>query len=178
MNKILTAVLAATMLMPSTVLASSIRPGSTPIKARYKGPTCGEQFKEPCDVEIDETGVKGPEGHIVKVLQWSTKEGDFNEAGGNVVGAAGASVGAAAGMSTCLFMGPFCLIAAPAIMQTGMGAGAGFGGKGGVFFTVVGDDADGNRIIQKFKYNTRKEVDIASEKLLNTTKLVEGELRA
>ena len=59
-----------------------------------------------------------------------------------------------------------------------MGAGAGFGGKGGVFFTVVGDDADGNRIIQKFKYNTRKEVDIASEKLLNTTKLVEGELRA
>ena len=99
MNKILTAVLAATMLMPSTVLESSIRPGSTPIKARYKGPTCGEQFKEPCDVEIDETGVKGPEGHIVKVLQWSTKEGDFNVAGGIVGGAAGAAIRRTTGLT-------------------------------------------------------------------------------
>ena len=42
-------------------------------------------------------------------------------------GVAGAGVGAAAGMTTCMFMGPFCLIAAPAIMQTGMGVGGGVG---------------------------------------------------
>ena len=132
MRKILTAVIAATMLVPSTVLASSIRPGARPPTYKPKAPKClvlvddGEFVEEKwenCEVVIDETGVIGPEGHITDVVQWTTEEKEFNVAGGIVGGAAGAGVGFAAGLGSCAFLGPFCLITAPAIMNTGMGVG-------------------------------------------------------
>ena len=183
MKKLLLAAMTASMLMPSMVLASSIRPGSTGIpKTRtIKTPLCkneSEKYKDKCDIVIDETGVTGPQGHITNVVQWTTSEQDFNVAGAVVGGAAGAGVGFAAGLGTCMFMGPFCLITAPAVMQTGMGVGGGLGAKGtGKFFTIVGDDAQGNRIIQDFKITTTKGVKEKSELLLRTTGLAEGETR-
>ena len=182
MKNLLTAVIAATMLLPTGALASSIRPGSTGIpKTRIKTPLCKnetEKFKEKCDIVIDENGVIGPEGHITNVVQWQTSEQDFNVAGAVVGGAAGAGVGFAAGLGTCMFLGPFCLITAPAVMQTGMGVGGGYGAKGvGRFFTVIGDDDKGNRIIQEFKMSTSKGVKEKSKLLLSTTGLAEGELR-
>ena len=189
MKKLLLAAMTASMLMPSMVLASSIRPGSPSPRTTYKGskgPSClvlvddGEYVEEKwkkCEVVIDETGVKASEGHITNVVQWTTEEKDFNVAGGIVGGAAGAGVGFAAGLGSCMFMGPFCLITAPAIMNTGMGVGGGLGAKGtGKFFTIIGDDAQGNRIIQEIYYSTGKAARKASKDLLNTTKLVEGEL--
>ena len=131
MKKILTAVIAATMLVPSMTLASSIRPGSVP-RPRSKTPLCldaEDKFTEKCEIVIDETGVTGPVGHITDVVKWSTTEKEFNVAGGIVGGFAGAGVGAAAGMTTCMFMGPFCLITAPALMNTGGMVGGGVGGK-------------------------------------------------
>ena len=63
-------------------------------------------------------------------------------------------------------------------MNTGGGVGAGAGGKGsGKFFTVVGDDAQGQRLIQEIYYPTGKAARKASKDLLYTTKLVEGETR-
>ena len=63
-------------------------------------------------------------------------------------------------------------------MNTGGGVGAGAGGKGtGKFFTVVGDDTQGQRLIQEIYYSTGKAARKASKDLLNTTKLVEGETR-
>ena len=174
----------ASMLIPSTVLASSIRPGfpGIPKAKTIKTPLCkneSEKYKEKCDIVIDETGVTGPQGHITNVVQWTTAEQDFNVAGAVVGGAAGAGVGFAAGLGTCMFMGPFCLITAPAVMQTGMGVGGGLGAKGtGKFFTVIGDDKDGNRIIQDFKITTTKGVKEKSELLLRTTGLAEGELKS
>ena len=175
----------ALMLVPSMTLANSIRPGSKPT-VRPKGPSClllvddGEYVEEKwenCEVVIDETGVTLPIGKIFKVVQWTTEEKDFNVAGGIVGGAAGAGVGFAAGLGSCAFLGPFCLITAPAIMNTGMGIGGAAGGKGtGKFFTIVGDDAEGNRLIQEIYYPTGKAARKASKELLNTTKLVEGEL--
>jgi len=179
MKKIL-AVMTALMLVPSTVLASSIRPGSRPTTSyKPKAPKCLVEEKwQPCEVVIDETGVIGSEGHITNVVQWSTEEKDFNIAGGIVGGAAGAGVGFAAGLGSCAFLGPFCLITAPAIMNTGMGVGGAAGGKGtGKFFTIVGDDKYGNRLIQEIYYSTGKGVRAASKLLLKTTGLVEGELR-
>ena len=180
MKKILTAVIAATMLVPSMTLASSIRPGSVP-RPRTKTPLCldeEEKFTEKCEIVIDETGVKGPVGHITDVVKWSTTEKEFNVAGGIVGGVAGAGVGAAAGMTTCMFMGPFCLIAAPAIMQTGMGVGGGVGGKGvGKYFTVIGDDKDGNRIVLEFKHTKGRSVKKTAKSLLKTTGLAQGELK-
>ena len=180
MKKLLTAVIAATMLLPTGVLASSIRPGSKKIHVKLRSPSCLIEEKwEQCKVTIDDTGVTHPIGKITNVVQWTTKEKDFNVAGGIVGGAAGAGVGFAAGLGSCMFMGPFCLITAPAVMQTGMGVGGGLGAKGtGKFFTVIGDDKDGNRIIQDFKITTSKGVKEKSQLLLRTTGLAEGELKS
>ena len=169
----------ALMLVPSTTLASSIRPGSNIKRPAPKGPVCLVEEKwEKCEVVIDETGVTLPIGKIVNVVQWTTEEKEFNVAGGIVGGAAGATVGFAAGLGSCAFLGPFCLITAPAIMNTGMMVGGGAGGKGtGKFFTVIGDDAQGQRLIQEIYYRTGKSARKASKDLLNTTKLVEGETK-
>ena len=70
------------------------------------------------------------------------------------------------------------MITAPAMMQTGMGVGGTAGGKGtGRFFTIIGDSAEGDRIIQEIHYKTNKAVKTASKQLLNTTKLAEGETK-
>ena len=193
MKKLLTSLIAASLLLPTTTLASSTRPGSRVThgslnsSARTKGPTClvlvddGEIVEEKwkkCEVVIDETGVTHPIGKIVNVVQWTTEKKEFNVAGGIVGGAAGATVGFAAGLGTCVFAGPFCLITAPALMNAGGGVGAGAGGQGtGKFFTVVGDDINGRRLIQEFYYSSGRTVKKAQKKLLKTTKLAEGEVR-
>ena len=173
------AVLTALMLLPSTVLASSIRPGARPPTYKPKAPTCLMEEKwENCEVIIDDTGVTHPIGKITNVVQWTTEEKEFNVAGGIVGGAAGAGVGFAAGLGSCAVLGPFCLITAPEIMNTGMTVGGAAGGKGlGRYFTIVGDDAQGQRLIQDIYYPTGKSARKATKDLLNTTKLVEGETR-
>ena len=172
--------MAAMMLVPSTTLASSIRPGSRPPTHKPKAPTCLIEEKwKPCLIVIDETGVTFYGiGKITNVVQWTTEEKEFNVAGGIVGGAAGATVGFAAGLGTCVFAGPFCLITAPALMNAGGGVGAGAGGQGtGKFFTVVGDDINGRRLIQEFYYSSGRTVKKAQKKLLKTTQLAEGEVR-
>ena len=70
------------------------------------------------------------------------------------------------------------MITAPALMNAGGGVGAGAGGQGtGKFFTVVGDDINGRRLIQEFYLKSGKAVKIESKKLLKTTGLAEGEVR-
>ena len=188
MKKILTSLIAATMLVPSGVLASSIRPGSRVTHQSLNSGSSSrsktlclnekEKFAEKCEVTIDETGVQGPVGHITNVVQWTTEEKDFNYGGALVGGAAGASAGFAAGLGSCMVLGPFCLITAPTLMGAGMGGGAELGGKGtGRFFTVVGDDAQGNRLIQEFYITSGKAVRIESKKLLKATGLAEGEVK-
>ena len=179
MKKLFASLMMATMLVPTGALASSIRPGSRPPTHKPKAPKCLVEEKwQPCEVTIDETGVKASEGHITNVVQWTTEEKDFNIAGGIVGGAAGAGVGFAAGLGSCAFLGPFCLITAPAIMNGGAMVGGAAGGVGtGKFFTIVGDDAEGNRLIQEVYYTTGKGVRAASKLLLKTTGLAEGEVR-
>ena len=112
------------------------------------------------------------------MVKWSTSEKEFNTAGAIAGGVAGGGVGFAAGLGTCLFAGPLCLITAPAMMSTGIGVGGGAGGVGtGRFFTVVGDDDQGNRLIQEFYLKSGKAVRKESKKLLKTTGLVDGELK-
>ena len=176
----------ATMLVPTGALASSTRPGSRVThkslnsNPRTRGPSCLVEEKwKPCLVVIDETGVTFYGiGKITKVVQWTTEEKEFNVAGGIVGGAAGATVGFAAGLGSCAFLGPFCLITAPAIMNGGAMVGGSAGGVGtGKFFTVVGDDAQGNRLIQEFYITSGKAVRKESKKLLKTTGLAEGEVK-
>ena len=183
MKKLFASLMMATMLVPTGALASSIRPGSRPPKpSAPRSPRCmdeEEKFTEKCEITVDETGVKAQDWHITNVVQWSTDEKPFNIAGGIVGGAAGAGVGFAAGLGSCAIIGPFCLLTAPAIMQTGAGVGAGAGGSSrGKFFTVVGDDAQGNRLIKEFWIPSGKKVKELSKELLMKTKLVEGELQS
>ena len=179
MKRIL-ATITTLMLVPSTVLASSIGQGSLP-KPRVKTPLCldeKEKFKEKCEIVIDETGVKGPEGHITNVVQWIKEEKEFSYGGAVAGGVAGAGVGMAAGLGSCMIVGPLCLFTAPAIMTSGATGGAGIGGKGtGKFFTVIGDDKDGNRLIQEFYITSGKSVRKISRNLLLKTGLAEGEVR-
>ena len=171
--------IAALMLLPTTTLASSIRPGSKPKPRAPKAPTCLIEEKwEKCEVTIDETGVSHPIGKITNVVQWTTDAKPFSTGGAIVGGAVGTGVGFAAGLGSCFIAGPFCLITAPAIMSTGTDVGVGAGGRGtGRFFTVVGDDEDGNRLIQEFFIKSGKTVRKESKQLLKTTGLAEGEVR-
>ena len=178
--------MAAAMLVPSMTLASSIRPGSRVThdslnSGRRSKSLClneKEKFVERCEVTIDETGVKGPAGHITNVVQWTKDQKEFSYGGAAAGAIAGGGVGMAAGLGSCMIVGPLCLFTAPAIMTGGMTGGAGLGGTGtGKYFTIVGDDAKGNRLIQEVYYSTGKGVRAASKLLLKTTGLVEGKLR-
>ena len=186
MKKIFVPLMAAAMLVPSMTLASSIRPGSRVThdslnSGRRSKSLClneKEKFVERCEVTIDETGVKGPAGHITNVVQWIKEEKEFSYGGAVAGGVAGAGVGMAAGLGSCMIVGPLCLFTAPAIMTGGMTGGAGIGGTGtGKYFTIVGDDKDGNRLIQEVYFRTGKAVRKASRDLLTTTGLAEGEVR-
>ena len=182
MKKILTAVIAASMLMPSMVLASGPRKMGVGgnLSSKTKSPKClvDEKWKR-CNITIDESGVKGPEGHITNVVQWTTDEKSFNT-GGAIGGAiAGGAAGVGVGLGSCLIFGPLCIITAPAIMSGGVTGGATVGGKPqGKYFTVIGDADNGDRIIQEFYYGSLKTVKKASRNLLKTSKLAEGELRS
>ena len=102
------AALTALMLVPTTTLASSIRPGtrvthgSLNSKVKSRAPLCKdaeEKFTQECEITIDETGVKGPVGHITNVVQWKTEEQNFSVGGaavGAVAGGAGDSDGGGA----------------------------------------------------------------------------------
>ena len=177
MKKILV-VMTALMLVPSMTLASSIRPGSN-IKPRTRGPKCIVEEKwKPCKITIDDTGVKGPEGHITNVVQWTTDEKAFNMGGAAAGAIAGGTAGVGIGLGSCLVFGPLCIITAPAIMSGGVTGGATVGGKPqGKYFTVIGDADNGDRIIQEFYYGSLKTVKKATRNLLTTTKLAEGEVR-
>ena len=107
--------MAATMLVPSVTLASSIRPGSRVTHqslnagspSRSKSPLClseKERFTEKCDIVIDETGVTGPVGHITNVVQWIKEEKEFSYGGAVAGGVAGAGVGMAAGLGSCMIV--------------------------------------------------------------------------
>jgi len=181
------AALTALMLVPTTTLASSIRPGSRVThgslnsKVKSRTPLCKdaeEKFTQECEITIDETGVKGPVGHITNVVQWKTEEQDFSVGGAAVGAVAGGGAGMLVGLGSCAFTGPLCLFTAPAIMSGGVTAGAGAGGnRSGRFFTILGDDDQGNRLLQEFKYGYGRDVKKTSKLLLKTTKLAEGEVR-
>ena len=186
MKKILMPLMAATMLVPSVTLASSIRPGSRVThdslnSGRRSKSLClneKEKFVERCEVTIDETGVKGPAGHITNVVQWTKDQKEFSYGGAAAGAIAGGGVGMAAGLGSCMIVGPLCLFTAPAIMTGGMTGGAGLGGTGtGKYFTIIGDDKDGNRLIQEVYITSGKAVRKASRDLLMTTGLAEGEVK-
>ena len=184
MQKLIASLITASMLIPSVALAGPPRRlmNSNLPESDSRLPLCldeEDKFTQECDIVIDETGVKGPEGHITNVVQWTSEGEKYNVGGAIVGGVAGTGAGMAAGFGSCLIVGPLCMITAPAIMGAGMGGGVEYGGKSKAkYFTVVGDDKDGDRIIQEFRYPTSRSVKNASKLLLKTTQLVEGELRS
>ena len=129
--------MAAAMLVPTTTLASSIRPGSRVTHQSLNSGSSSrskilclnekENFAEKCEVTIDDTGVKGPVGHITNVVQWTKEQKEFSYGGALAGGIAGGGVGMAAGLGSCMIVGPLCLFTAPALMTGGATGGAGLG---------------------------------------------------
>jgi outer membrane lipoprotein SlyB len=180
MKKLLSSLTILSIFMPSVVLSSGPRRmGVGPAPLKDKAPKCLVEEKwKPCKITIDETGVIGPEGHITNVVQWTTDEKAFNMGGALGGAVAGGVAGTGIGLGSCVIFGPLCIITAPAIMSGGVTGGATVGGKAqGKFFTIVGDDSQGTRLIQEFYYSSGKQVKKTTRTLLLTTKLAEGELR-
>ena len=101
----------------------------------------------------------------------------YDVATGIVGGAVGGTVGLGLGMASCYIVLPLCLTTMPLITAGGMGLGSGAGQSGAAYFTVIGDDKDGNRLIQEFHVKSGKEVRKKSKLLLKTTGLADGELK-
>jgi hypothetical protein len=138
-----------------------------------------EEKWKPCDVTINDTGVIHPMGHITTVVQWTTEKQEFSVGGAAVGAVAGTGGGMLVGLGSCAFTGPFCLLVAPAIMSTGTMVGGGAGGnRSGKFYTIIGNDLNGRRLILEFKSPNAKTVKQTNKLLLSTTQLAEGELRA
>ena len=176
--------MAASMLMPTVALAGPPRRlMHSDLQARKNvasQPLCldtEDKFTEECDIVIDGTGVQSPQGHITNVVQWGVDDEPYDVATGIVGGAVGGTVGLGLGMASCYIVLPLCLTTMPLITAGGMGLGSGAGQKGGAFFTVIGDDKDGNRIVLEFKHTRGKSVKRTVKDLTKTTKLAPGELR-
>ena len=126
MKKILMPLMAATMLVPSMTLASSIRPGTRVTHDTLNSGSSSrsktlclnekEKFAERCEVTIDETGVKGPAGHITNVVQWTKDQKEFSYGG----------AAAGSGLSSIPFVG---WVLAGAASMIGMNEGAEIGGS-------------------------------------------------
>ena len=96
---------------------------------------------------------------------------------GIVGGAVGGAVGMGVGMASCYVVLPVCLITMPMITGAGMGLGGRAGGNLNKFFVVIGDDVNGNRVIQEFKsYNTGLTRRM-TRRLFKTTGLAAGQLK-
>ena len=148
----------ASMLLPSTVLASSIRPGSSfkTYPVLFEPAWCigeEEEFDRECDIVINEDGVTTPDGHIIDVKQWIMTGEKYDIGKGIVGGAAGTAAGLGLGMATCGLMLPVCLFTLPAMTGLGAGVGGMAGGTNEKFFVVIGDDVDGNRLTIEFQSN-------------------------
>ena len=152
MKKILAGLMTASLLMPTVALAGPPRRlMHSDLQDRknvtYK-PLCldaEEKFTEECDIVIDETGVQSPQGHVTNVVQWGVDDEKYDVATGIVGGAVGGTVGLGLGMASCYIVLPLCLTTMPLITAGGMGLGSAAGKGGGAYFTVIGDDKDGNR---------------------------------
>ena len=109
MKKLFTSLIAASLLLPITTLASSTRPGSRVTHESLNSGSSSrsktlclnekEKFIEKCEIKIDKTGVKGPAGHITKVVQWTKDQKEFSYGGA----AAGAIAGGGVGMACLLY---------------------------------------------------------------------------
>ena len=183
MKKLLTAVIAASMLMPIATLASSTRPGSSfkTYPVLFEPAWCigeEEEFDRECDIVINEDGVTTPDGHIIDVKQWIMTGEKYDIGKGIVGGAAGTAAGLGLGMATCGLMLPVCLFTLPAMTGLGAGVGGNAAGANSKFFTVLGNDKDGEALILEFKYRNPNFARKVMKELYRTTSLAMGQLKS
>ena len=184
MKRILASLVGVSMMLPTVALAGPPRRlMHSDLQERknvtYK-PLCldaEEKFTEECDIVIDETGVQSPQGHITNVVQWGVDNEPYDVTTGIVGGAVGGTVGLGLGMASCYVVLPLCLTTMPLITASGMGLGSAAGKGGGAFFTVIGDDEKGNRIVLEFKHTKARSVKKTAKSLIKTTGLAQGELK-
>ena len=184
MKKLLASLVGVSLMLPTVALAGPPRrlmhsDLQDRKKVTYK-PLCldaEDEFTEECDIVNDETGVQSSQGHVTNVVQWGVDDEKYDVATGIVGGAVGGTVGLGLGMASCYIVLPLCLTTMPLITAGGMGLGSAAGKGGGAYFTVIGDDKDGNRIVLEFKHTKARAVKKTARSLLKTTGLAQGEVK-
>ena len=133
-----------------------------------------------CKIVLDGKGFTGPGGFIPahRIAQWYTGGGEERNGAVAAVGATGGAVGGAlvGGIATCwtIILCPLGLIAGG--IAGGMG-GAQAGKSADFYYTVVGYNQDGNKVLQSFNFLNKKPANKIAQEMPVVSGLGMGELR-
>ena len=133
-----------------------------------------------CKIKLDGYGLRGPMGYIPahRIAQWSTGGGEVNNTPASVAGATGGAVGGAlaGGIVTC-----WTLVLCPVGLLAGGIAGGVGGARAGksadFYFTVIGYNQEGKKIVQNFNFFNKKPAGRMFQELAALSGLGMGELR-
>ena len=130
-----------------------------------------------CKITITEFGFSGPKGFIAKekINQWYTGGDEYNLALGTAGGAAGGTAGLAVATAACM-TGVFCPVALAVGVFGGGKTGSKLGKGKNVFFTVMGEKADGSNFVQSFRFINKKTAKKLKKELIQLTNLQMGHL--
>ena len=134
-----------------------------------------------CKITLDAKGLSGPNGFVPSgsIAQWYTGGGEEHNAAASAVGAtAGATGGAVVGvLATCwtVILCPIGLIGGA--VAGGMG-GSGAGKSADYYFTIIGYNQKGKKIVQGFNFINKKPVGRLMQELPALTGLAMGEMRS
>lgn len=133
-----------------------------------------------CKIVLAGNGITGPQGFIPshRVVQWYTGGGVDHNRAAQAVGAGGGAVGGAivGGIATCWTI----ILCVPGIVGGGAAGGVGgaqIGKSADFYFTIVGYDQKGKKVIQSFNFVNKKPVQKIMQELPLVTGLAMGELR-
>ena len=134
-----------------------------------------------CQITLSEEGFEGPMNFIPKnkISQWYSVRQDDNLLVGVAGTAGGTYAGAFAGMAACGASGGVLCI--PALLG-GIYGGGRLGSQAGkgknFFFTVIGENSEGNTVAQSFRFINRKTSKKFKKELSEITGLKMGQVKS
>lgn len=134
-----------------------------------------------CKITLDARGVSGPNGFIPSgsIAQWYTGGGEDHNMAASAVGATAGAVGGATvgAIATCwtIILCPVGLIGGA--VAGGMG-GSSAGKSADFYFTIIGYNKKGKKIVQPFNFINKKPVGRLMQEIPALTGLAMGEIRS
>ena len=131
--------------------------------------------KNDCQITINDSGLKGPQGFIAKdnITQWHS----FKIALGTAGVINGGSAGLAAATAAC-FTGVFCPVAVAVGVAGGNKAGSILGKGNNYFLTVMGQKDDGSNYVESFTFPNKKITKKFQKEVIKLTGLKMGQVKS